>query len=320
MKLKPIVDSLDAKLKKCLEYEQQSIISESFSGPKVENIHHDLDDIFVLLHDLDGLPIRHLPNNIAQEFLSILTSLENAFDKINSFKKESDTLEIYIKNVNNHLESIKTKYDFFSLWILYLVYRKEGITSLVNETQQFVNKKTKEINSLLAISKDIAIKAGIANHSDDFMEESKANKKNSRSWLIASSMFALASLSFLLYLYFCESQVPTSYLDLLQHSILRVLILSTLLSATFWCAKNYRALINLHHLNKHRANALLTFQAFIKATSDEATKNAVLLETTRSIFAVAPSGFLDGNAGASQSDINILQHLQRVVSTTSPEG
>lgn len=47
-------------------------------------------------------------------------------------------------------------------------------------------------------------------------------------------------------------------------------------------------------VNRHRGNALKTFQAFTEAAGDnQDVRSAVLLETTRSIFAVVPSGFLN---------------------------
>jgi hypothetical protein len=60
-------------------------------------------------------------------------------------------------------------------------------------------------------------------------------------------------------------------------------------------AKNYRTHRHLVVVNQHRQSALRTFEAFIKAASgDDQTKNAVLLEATRCIFAPANTGYLGG--------------------------
>jgi len=47
-------------------------------------------------------------------------------------------------------------------------------------------------------------------------------------------------------------------------------------------------------VNKHRQNALSTFQAFSEATiNDPDTKNAILLQATQCIFSPQPSGFIN---------------------------
>ncbi len=46
-------------------------------------------------------------------------------------------------------------------------------------------------------------------------------------------------------------------------------------------------------VNRHRQNALSTFEAFVKAASDDDTKNAVLLRATEAIFSLAPSGYVE---------------------------
>jgi hypothetical protein len=62
-----------------------------------------------------------------------------------------------------------------------------------------------------------------------------------------------------------------------------------------WCTRNYSAARHNQVVNQHRRNALNTFRAFTEAAAgDEATKNAVLLEATRSIFAPQPTGYGKG--------------------------
>jgi len=94
-------------------------------------------------------------------------------------------------------------------------------------------------------------------------------------------------------------------------------VLLVLLTATVWCGRIYKALKHQITVNRHRANSLKTFQAFVKAASDDATRNAVLLETTRSIFTNSPSGYLEGSDSASDTNTKVLEivkgasHVQR---------
>lgn len=48
----------------------------------------------------------------------------------------------------------------------------------------------------------------------------------------------------------------------------------------------------------------------MNATSDESTKNAVLLETTRSIFAIGSTGYLDPTEAGSDSGMKIMEIIK----------
>ena len=76
----------------------------------------------------------------------------------------------------------------------------------------------------------------------------------------------------------------------------KVVILGLLFTATIWCGRLYKAARHQGSINKHRANALRTFQAFTKAASDDAARDAVLMETTKSIFAFTTSGYLENES------------------------
>ncbi|MFZ1547427.1 MAG: hypothetical protein WAT12_10065, partial [Candidatus Nitrotoga sp.] len=79
---------------------------------------------------------------------------------------------------------------------------------------------------------------------------------------------------------------------------------------TIWCGRIYKALKHQSTVNKHRANALKTFQAFVKAASNDNTRDAVLIETTRSIFASSPSGYLDTTDTPSDPSTKVLEIIK----------
>jgi len=74
----------------------------------------------------------------------------------------------------------------------------------------------------------------------------------------------------------------------------KIFIFSILLSAAVWCGKTYRAYRHNAVVNRHRQNALATFEAFAKAASDVETKNAVLLQATQCIFSPQQTGYVSG--------------------------
>ena len=78
----------------------------------------------------------------------------------------------------------------------------------------------------------------------------------------------------------------------IQWIVTRIAVISVIYGAALWSAKNYKINRHLFVVNQHRSSALRTFEAFIVASSDEETKNAILLEATHCIFAHSNTGFL----------------------------
>lgn len=72
----------------------------------------------------------------------------------------------------------------------------------------------------------------------------------------------------------------------------KAIVLSVFYYAAIVCLKNYRAHRHLQVVNAMRANALGTFQAFVRAAGkDTKTKNKVLLAATSAIFSQTATGY-----------------------------
>jgi hypothetical protein len=82
---------------------------------------------------------------------------------------------------------------------------------------------------------------------------------------------------------------------IVQFTISKVLITIVLFYAINMCLKNFRAQRHNQVVNEHRHNALETFDLFQKSTNDDQTKNAVLLEVTRTIFGNQHTGYTTSN-------------------------
>jgi hypothetical protein len=77
----------------------------------------------------------------------------------------------------------------------------------------------------------------------------------------------------------------------------KALIISVCVSGIVLATRTHRAHQHNEIVNRHRVNALSTFDAFTKAAgSDADTKNAVLLHASTCIFSAQPSGYAHGDA------------------------
>ena len=96
----------------------------------------------------------------------------------------------------------------------------------------------------------------------------------------------------------------------------RFVVLTLLAFALGFTVRQYTSSKHNQTLNRHRQNALRTFETFVSAADDKETRDAVLLEATRAIFAPQPSGFL--RAGhETESPSTIIEVIRRFSSGTA---
>lgn len=198
---------------------------------------------------------------------------------------------------------------------------KEGITKQSSEFREGINRertafkesfaKDKEallnsLDSAVEDAKNAALQAGVANHYVVFRDEAASHQRKAWLWLLT----LVASIGFTIYFVVnfgsifntpfttvkglsSELNVEVIKFQTVQYIANKVIIISALFYALSICAKNYKAHRHNYVLNKHRQNALSTFQAFTNATTDEMTKNAVLLEATHTIFSNQHTGYMN---------------------------
>ena len=91
----------------------------------------------------------------------------------------------------------------------------------------------------------------------------------------------------------------------------RLLVLSVIFFGIAWSASNFKSHKHNEVINRHRQNALRTFETFVKATEEKETKDAVLLAATKSIFEGQSSGYLSSEHDQvpSSTIIEILRNV-----------
>jgi hypothetical protein len=100
----------------------------------------------------------------------------------------------------------------------------------------------------------------------------------------------------LIYLYYNAPPDTTSMIAAAHQIAAKVILLSLAFGLVVFFARNYATTRHNFIINKHRATALLTFQAFVNGTADPQTKDEVLVAAARSIFAPQTTGYLRKDA------------------------
>lgn len=214
--------------------------------------------------------------------------------------------------------------------LLYSEFRSSGIKSAQAKTYalllDFEKQRNeligavKEANDLLAGQKKLSAEIAIAGYGTLFAKEAKEHADAANRWLIVTGILAgLTALAAVVnygnsvnllneFSKMPSSQVssfPTSLT--LQFAIAKVILFTVALSAAYWSARVYRSHRHNSIVNRHRANALTSFQEFVVSATDPEVKNAVLLQTTSCIYAPQPTGFSSGNDADGESPLKILE-------------
>jgi hypothetical protein len=259
----------------------------------------------------------------ALEFLAIFQRLM-AFDPAQSSDAKGER-EGLINQVNGaHTTQFNNMYPLVS----YLASRQRDLSSVEREARAVVEATKAQADQLtetmksaeaetqrvLAEVRKTAAEAGVSQQARYFADQAQIHSDAAGDWqkytvALAAALAVFAALSVLLGYTVLE---PKTVYQALQLTIAKVLIFSTLAYLLFLSARTLLAHRHNEIVNKHRQNALLTFNALAEAASSEQTREVVLTHASACIFAPQESGFAKP-AGA-QTAQSLIEVLPRVMS------
>lgn len=193
---------------------------------------------------------------------------------------------------------------------------KAALESAVREAtngREAVTRLQSDLEHVVEAARSAAANVGVAKHAGLFASEAKAFERESFRWFWATAFAAAITLIAVgVNLWYTISRSDPGKWDV-QLIVAKVLGFSLLLSATVWCGRMFRAARHNWVVNRHRQNALGSFETFVQGASDESTKNAVLLHAAQSIFQMQQTGY-----GGGDSDPSSPSTLIEVVRTIAP--
>lgn len=203
------------------------------------------------------------------------------------------------------------------------VEREASIT--LNRIQEQSRDREAELQAILSASRELAEKlkqtaqeTGVTRHAQIFAAAAEEHDRAADRWLRATVILALltflaAVVAIWSVLYFAKDLAGFGPGLITQLAVAKLLAFSVLFSAVIWSGKMYRAHRHNYIVNKHRHNALSTFEAFVQSTNDAQTKNAVLLQTTHTIFTPQTTGY---GADASEASAPQIVEIVRGIAGT----
>lgn len=176
----------------------------------------------------------------------------------------------------------------------------------------------KTASVLVADMQDASKKLGAGKHAQAFEALSNKYRAASKVWLGWTVAMVLIFLVAIVVSGIWTFSIPRDdWGRLTQVVVGKVVFLGVLYYLLVLFSRTYRANAHLAAVNQHRATALQVFSTFADGTGDEQTKNAILLETTRSIYSHTSTGFLVGEDP--QSPVQVVEILKALGTTNGPK-
>ena len=178
----------------------------------------------------------------------------------------------------------------------------------LDEVETYAKEKQNEVEKIADAARQASARAGAAVFAHEFDGEAKKLAVSSRLWLLVVALFAVCTVAAAIRSFFWPLLPDdASSWATLRHVVAKVSVIAVLFTGTVWCGRIYRAIRHQSSVNKHRALSLRTFQAFVQAADDPATRDAVLMAATRSIFANTPTGLVDERSASQDTSVSVLE-------------
>ncbi len=330
-----IVQQLEEHLETINQYKDVELISRPGRWGTItfKMAEQDIELAMSIAADLSSMPLSYLTDQAAQDIMRHIFNVSEYFKQIYEFKLEGTSKLHY--EIAAHLErAVKGLSTATSDWIPYLAYKRGDFSesiqqietavknagALEDEAKRYAYASRAEVDEIVDAAREAAASAGVATFTSEFDAEAKILASGSKGWLwaivvLAGATVGCAVLSF----YWPSLPEDANGWITLRHVVAKVSVIAILFTGTVWCGRIYRALRHQRSINRHRALSLKTFQAFVKATDDPVTRDAVLTAATKSIFANVPTGFVEERVTGQDASVNVLD-ISRSASRGVPTG
>lgn len=267
-----------------------------------------LQELFDVVSPLFDRSLERLPHSELGKIHGAFKTLLNFVEQIKNFKltgqeKPDEACQAIIDNINGSQDSIMQNLVIPLAFTAtqatdYAKVEREarGTLSQIKEEHSRIVDFTQKIETdakagLEAVQKQVA-EAGVSSNAQVFREESETHSGLAKKWLTKTYWFSgitiFVSVAFYVLVFFYK---PKTTPEAIQYVFAKLILLSTLMFALVWCAKNYKSHKHNETLNKHRANALNTFQTFYEGTSDIHIKDTILLQAANAAFTNRSTGY-----------------------------
>jgi hypothetical protein len=315
-----LIDNAVGILRDIVSFREVDLIRRPEWGDvSFEDTEADIAHILDLCETLKSLPIAFIPDGELRNITSQLRKAVQLLKGIDKFKVSAHNATNTRGTYHNELKSLADQLTTaLASWIPYLrgldgTWQAMGdrLRKVVSEATEALAKAKQEATSIVEAAREAAAVAGTVAFAEYFEHETAKLEKSAGSWLRVASVIALGTIAVAMVMWHFPSTAE-SPAEAWQALGTRFFLLSMMLTTTLWCGRMYKALRHQAAVTRHRHLSLLTFQAFLGSTADEGTKNAVLMEATRAVFANVSTGFISPKGGDDTESSRIVEIMKHV--------
>lgn len=314
-----------------LNASEELVRAEDLGTANFEGAVPIVEKTIALFRDIYSSDLSVFPLQILQTLVNQADGALRAFDDIRNFALEHQGNPIAARD--NLIVRLENEYDqhFLQLepHVNYLLAKQTDLGAIeakarttMQDLEEFAAGKRSEqeavldeMEATLSTVRAAAAEVGVGQQSIVFGKQADKDGSTARGWLISAIALGLVSLGYLVVIVFALPPAAQSTGEVVREIGGRFVILTLFAFALGFTVRQYASSKHNETVNLHRQNALRTFETFVSATHDDETKDAVLLEATRSIFAAQPSGFLRSGKEA-ESPSTIIEVIRRISSTS----
>lgn len=317
------IKRLNEKVATVLAFDRAKLTKrDNWGSITFEKAAADFSRILDIANYLKVLPVEILTDQTADQIIQALEQCRTTFDQIAKFSLESSgnpssTRDQFVGQVKAHADQLFMQ---ASPWIPFLAYQKGDVneniaqlnsavgkaTAMIDQAKLEAETKAKEIDLIIAKAREASVAAGAAVFTTDFKNQGVDLEKQAKGWLWITGILAVVTLTASVGFYFYINPANTQ-LEVFQRIAAKLAVLGVLITSTIWCGRVYKALMHQASVYRFKALGLQTFQAFSAGAAEAQTKDAVLLETTRSIFAQPQSGYIEDGGSNDTRIVEVLK-------------
>lgn len=170
--------------------------------------------------------------------------------------------------------------------------------------------RLKEAEGALQAIRKVAEEQGVSQQAHYFKLEAEKHENEAKVWLRRTTDLTVALGGYALATFFLHKLpwlTPQNSYETFQLAVSKVLLFATITFFLVLAARSYVAHRHNTVVNRHRQNALATYEALVKAAGEEASRDVVLARAADCIFAAQPTGFgrAEGGEAGSLSLVNV---------------
>lgn len=312
-----VIDEARTSLQRMQEFDAATLVQEAKLGT-VKNFSKAVDPanrLIQLYRRLSERALEDLSETKLTEVRNRANSDFNQFKQILEFDPDRTSAD-RDNLVNQVVQAYGPTFDTLHPLVAYSLHRSADFQRLDSEaraTLQGVSDRAKEITGDLEKTKkqaaDIleevrktAAESGVSQQAVYFKDTAEAHDKDAEAWRdrVVKLAWLTGAFSFAsLFLHRIPWLKPENGFEAAQIAVSKVLIFGVLSFLLYLAARNFLSHKHNAVVNRHRQQALLTYQALVNAAADSANRDIVLTHASACIFGPQPSGYTgDGSQSA----------------------